>query len=88
MLNHQTQEFVSQNGEWTAMAIKLPDGTYTREPAPDHRLKRLLQVAGDALKKPISECRVGIHAGLWPLDSTFVWSWKQDFPPRLFTWMP
>ena len=58
MLNRQTEHFISQNGEWTAMAIKLPDGTYTRNPAPDHRLKRLLQIAGDTLKKPISECRV------------------------------
>jgi hypothetical protein len=30
----------------------------------------------------------GIRAGLWPPDSTFVWSWKQGFPPRLFTSMP
>ncbi len=40
------------------MAIKLPDGTYTREAAVDHRLKRILQVCSDVLRKPLAECRV------------------------------
>lgn len=58
MLNQQTSQFAEANGAWTAMAIKLPDGSYTREPKPDYRLKRLLQVAADVSKKPIAECRV------------------------------
>lgn len=58
MLNETTEQFIREHGEWTAMAIKLPDGTYTREPQPDHRLRRLLQVAADVSKKPLSECRV------------------------------
>jgi len=58
MLNENTSEFVREHGEWTAMAIKLPDGSYTREPAPDYRLKRLLQVAADVSKKPLDQCRV------------------------------
>lgn len=58
MLNPETKAFSDSHGGWTAMAIKLPDGSYTREPAPDHRLRRLLQVAQDSIKKPLSECRV------------------------------
>jgi 2-polyprenyl-3-methyl-5-hydroxy-6-metoxy-1,4-benzoquinol methylase len=57
-INSKTKEFVDQNGGWTAMAIKLSDGTYTRTPAPDFRLRRLLQVAQDVVKKPLSQCRV------------------------------
>jgi|SRR2546423_2365969 2-polyprenyl-3-methyl-5-hydroxy-6-metoxy-1,4-benzoquinol methylase len=58
MINAQTGEFAEKHGEWTAMAIKLPDGTYTRRPAADHRLRRLLQAAQDTVRKPLSECRV------------------------------
>src|SRR4051812_28348623 len=58
MLNERTSQFVREHGEWTAMAIKLPDGSYTRAPAVDHRLRRLLQVASDVSKKPLAECRV------------------------------
>jgi SAM-dependent methyltransferase len=58
MLNERTAQFAREHGEWTAMAIKLPDGTYTREPAVDHRLRRLLQVASDVSKKPLEVCRV------------------------------
>jgi 2-polyprenyl-3-methyl-5-hydroxy-6-metoxy-1,4-benzoquinol methylase len=58
MLSNATQEFISRNGEWTAMAVKLSDGTYTRSPAVDHRLRRLLQCAQDTLRKPIADCRV------------------------------
>ena len=49
---------VRDHGEWTAMAIKLGNGTYTREPAVDHRLLRLLQVASDTVGKSLSQCRV------------------------------
>jgi 2-polyprenyl-3-methyl-5-hydroxy-6-metoxy-1,4-benzoquinol methylase len=58
MINAGTQEFIKQYGEWTAMAIKLPDGSYTLPPAVDHRLKRLVQSAQDFLSKPLAECRV------------------------------
>jgi len=40
------------------MSIKLPGGAYTREPAVDHRLKRILQVCGDIVGKPLAQCRV------------------------------
>lgn len=59
MLNETTTQFVREHGAWTAMAIKLSDGSYTREPvAPDYRLVRLLQVASDVAKKPLDQCRV------------------------------
>ncbi len=51
-------QIVADDGPWTAMAIKLPDGTYTSDPAPDYRLKRILQVASDLVKKPLAQCRV------------------------------
>lgn len=51
-------KIIAADGNWTAMAIKLSDGGYTKTPAVDHRLKRLLQVAQDIVKKPLSECRV------------------------------
>src|SRR5438270_9647666 len=58
MLNEKTSQFARDHGGWTAMAIKLADGSYTREPAIDYRLKRLLQVASDVSKKPVDQCRV------------------------------
>jgi SAM-dependent methyltransferase len=58
VISPETREFINSHGEWTAMAIKLPDGTYTRTPAVDHRLKRLMQSAQDLLAKPLAECRV------------------------------
>ena len=58
MINPETARFAREQGEWTAMAIKLPDGSYTREPAVDHRLKRLVQCAQDFVGKPLAECRV------------------------------
>lgn len=58
MLSDRVQQVVDKHGPWTAMAIKLPDGTYTRLPAPDHRLRRILQVTSDLAGKPLSECRV------------------------------
>jgi SAM-dependent methyltransferase len=58
MFSENTREFIGKNGEWTAMSIKLADGTYTREPAIDNRLRRLLQCAQDTIKKPLSDCRV------------------------------
>jgi SAM-dependent methyltransferase len=58
VISPKTHEFINLHGEWTAMAIKLPDGTYTRTPAVDHRLKRLMQSAQDFLAKPLAECRV------------------------------
>ena len=58
MLTDRLQLVIEKHGPWTAMAIKLPDGTYTRSPAPDHRLRRILQVAGDLVGKPLSQCKV------------------------------
>jgi 2-polyprenyl-3-methyl-5-hydroxy-6-metoxy-1,4-benzoquinol methylase len=58
MLSASTARFAREHGEWTAMAIKLPDGSHTRLPAADHRLRRLVQVAADVSRKPLNECRV------------------------------
>ena len=58
MVNERLQQVVEENGPWTAMAIKLPDNTYTRTPAVDHRLRRILQVADDLIGKPLSQCRI------------------------------
>jgi len=52
------EDIVREHGPWTAMAIRLDDGSYTREPAPDYRLRRLLQTAQDLVGKPLSQCRV------------------------------
>jgi 2-polyprenyl-3-methyl-5-hydroxy-6-metoxy-1,4-benzoquinol methylase len=57
-MSSQTREFIDLNGEWTAMAIRLGDGTYTRAPAADFRLRRLIQAAQDAVGKPLKDCRV------------------------------
>ena len=53
MLNTRLQSVIDQHGPWTAMAIKLTDDIYTREPAVDYRLRRILQVAADYAKKPL-----------------------------------
>lgn len=58
MATERIQQIIKEHGPWTAMAIKLPDGTYTRVPAPDHRLRRILQVATDLTRKPLSQCRI------------------------------
>ena len=58
MISAETQKFIDTHGEWTAMSIKLADGSYTRRPAIDHRLRRLIQIAQDSIKKPLTECRV------------------------------
>jgi hypothetical protein len=57
-LNSDVEGIVREHGPWTAMAIKLADGSYTREPVPDYRLRRLVQVAQDMVGKPLAECRV------------------------------
>jgi len=54
----QLKAVVDQHGPWTAMSIKLPGGVHTRAPAVDHRLKRIVQVCGDIVGKPLSQCRV------------------------------
>ncbi len=54
----QYDRIVAEHGEWTAMPIYLGHGRYTREPAPDWRLRRIVQVASDLLGKPLSEARV------------------------------
>lgn len=58
MLSNRLQQVVEKYGPWTAMAIKLPEGLYTRQPAVDYRLRRILQIASDLVKKPLSQCRV------------------------------
>jgi 2-polyprenyl-3-methyl-5-hydroxy-6-metoxy-1,4-benzoquinol methylase len=57
-ISQRAADFIEKHGEWTAMAIKLDDGTYTKALAVDRRLKRLVQVARDTIKKPLSECRI------------------------------
>jgi ubiquinone/menaquinone biosynthesis C-methylase UbiE len=52
------ESIVAEHGEWTAMAIDLGQGRSTRPPAPDWRLRRIMQVATDLLGKPLSEARV------------------------------
>ncbi len=55
---NELQRVIDEHGPWTAMAIKLKDGSYTRERAADYRLRRLLQVSVDLVGKPLAECRV------------------------------
>ena len=45
-------------GEWTAMSIHLGSGVHTLQPAPDARLRRIVQVACDLARKPLSQLRV------------------------------
>lgn len=52
------EKIVAEHGEWTAMAIDLKEGRSTRTPAPDWRLRRIVQVATDLLGKPLSSARV------------------------------
>lgn len=56
--NLDFEQIKEKYGEWTAMAIELPDGEYTRSPTTDFRLRRLLQITHDLIQKPLSECRV------------------------------
>jgi ubiquinone/menaquinone biosynthesis C-methylase UbiE len=49
---------VAEHGEWTAMPIHLGGDRYTRSPAPDWRLRRILQVVTDLSGKPLAEMRV------------------------------
>ena len=52
------ERIVAEHGDWTAMAIDLGQGRSTRPPAPDWRLRRIVQVAADLVGKPLSEARV------------------------------
>lgn len=53
------QELLREHGPWSAMAIHLGDGEYTREPpTPDFRLRRLLRIARDVVGRPLSGLRV------------------------------
>jgi hypothetical protein len=58
MANDAIEQFIAEQGPWTAMAIRLPDGSYTLPPAADHRLRRIVQTASDLVGKPLSQCRV------------------------------
>ena len=57
-LRTRLEDVVDAHGPWTAMSIKLSDDVYTREPAVDHRLKRILQACSDVVGKPLAACRV------------------------------
>jgi ubiquinone/menaquinone biosynthesis C-methylase UbiE len=52
------EKIVAEHGEWTAMAIDLGQDRSTRRPAPDWRLRRIVQVASDLLGKPLAEAKV------------------------------
>lgn len=51
-------DVIAAHGPWSAMAIRLGPGAYTRDDQVDFRLRRLVQVAADAVGKPLSACRV------------------------------
>src|SRR5438067_9171605 len=51
-------ELRRQHGEWSAMSIHLGDGLYTLPPAPDGRLRRILQIACDLAGKPLGQLSV------------------------------
>ncbi len=53
-----SSDIVARHGPWSAMSIRLADGSYTREQAVDHRLKRLVQTVADTVGKPLDQCRV------------------------------
>jgi len=57
-LRNRLEDVVDAHGPWTAMSIKLSDDVCTREPAVDHRLKRILQACSDVAGKPLAACRV------------------------------
>lgn len=58
-LKTRMAEVVERHGEWTAMSIHLGDGVYTRAGEHyDDRLRRLLQVAADAVGRPLDQVRV------------------------------
>ncbi|WP_057790836.1 class I SAM-dependent methyltransferase [Roseovarius atlanticus] len=52
------EELVKAYGPWSAMSIKLDDDTYTKTDHVDHRLRRIVQAASDAVGKPLEDCRV------------------------------
>ena len=58
MATKEIERVIQEHGPWTAMAIRLPDGSYTRQPAVDYRLRRILQLGADLVRKPLSQCRV------------------------------
>ncbi|MFO0893150.1 MAG: class I SAM-dependent methyltransferase [Isosphaeraceae bacterium] len=58
-LKERLADFIEQHGEWTAMSIDLGGGVYTiANPGVDTRLKRIVQLAQDLGRKPLSESRV------------------------------
>jgi len=52
------EEVRERYGEWSAMSIHLGGDLYTLRPAPDGRLRRLLQIALDLAGKPLDQLRV------------------------------
>jgi hypothetical protein len=58
MQSPSIEEVRRQHGEWSAMSIHLGGDLYTLSPAPDGRLRRILQVACDLAGKPLDQLRV------------------------------
>lgn len=52
------EEFRRQNGDWSAMSIHLGGDLYTRPPAPDARLRRIVQITSDLAGKPLHQLRI------------------------------
>ena len=51
-------DVIETHGPWSAMAVKLGTDRYTKPDQADHRLRRIMQVAVDAVGKPLDQCRV------------------------------
>ena len=51
-------EFRRQHGERTAMSVHLGGDLYTLPPAPDGRLRRIIQIVSDLAGKPPAQLRV------------------------------
>ncbi len=58
-LRHALQEFIENNGAFTASSVYLGEGVYTREAAgPDRRLRCFVQAVADLAGKPLDQLRV------------------------------
>jgi hypothetical protein len=58
MQSPSIEEVRRRYGEWSAMSIHLGGDLYTRRPAADGRLRRILQMACDLAGKPLDQLRV------------------------------
>lgn len=58
-VQRRLNEIVSTYGGWTAMSIDLGHGVVTKsEAGPDYRLRRIIQIAEDVVRRPVQELRV------------------------------